>query len=116
MGTIIKPKDQIKDLGVLLSSNCKFTIQIDNVVSTANKLCGWILRTFKIRAPKLMVLLWKSLVLCKLDYCSQLWSPTAKGDIQKLEMVQRSFIRKFDEVRDLNYWAQLQKLNIYSLE
>ena len=63
-----------------------------------------------------MDLLWKSLVLCKLDYCSQLWSPTAKGDIQKLEMVQRSFIRKFDEVRDLNYWAQLQKLNLYSLE
>ena len=114
--TIITPKDQINDLGVLISSNCLFKNQIDNVVKTANKLCGWILRTFKTRAPKLMILLWKSLVLSKLDYCSQLWSPTNKGDIQKLEMVQRSFIRKIDDMRHLDYWAQLKKLHLYSLE
>ena len=63
-----------------------------------------------------MILLWKSLVLSKLDYCSQLWSPLAKGDIQKLEMVQRSFIRKIDGVRNLSYWDQLKKLKLYSLE
>ena len=114
--TSITPKDQINDLGVLISSSCLFKNQIDNVVKTANKLCGWILRTFKTRAPKLMILLWKSLVLSKLDYCSQLWSPTNKGDIQKLEMVQRSFIRKIDDIRHLDYWAQLKKLHLYSLE
>ena len=116
VNTMITPKDQINDLGVLISSNCLFKNQIDNVVKTANKLCGWILRTFKTRAPKLMILLWKSLVLSKLDYCSQLWSPTNKGDIQKLEMVQRSFIRKIDDMRHLDYWAQLKKLRLYSLE
>ena len=63
-----------------------------------------------------MILLWKSLVLSKLDYCSQLWSPTAKGDIQKLEMVQRSFIRKIDEIKNLSYWDQLKKVKLYSLE
>ena len=114
--TIITPKDHINDLGVLISSSCLFKKQIDNVVKTANKLCGWILRTFKTRAPKLMILLWKSLVLSRLDYCSQLWSPTNKGDIQKLEMVQRSFIRKIDDMRHLDYWAQLKKLRLYSLE
>ena len=112
----ITPKDQVNDLGVLISSNCLFKNHIDNVVKTANKLCGWILRTFKTRTPKLMVLLWKSLVLSKLDYCSQLWSPTGKGDIQKLEMVQRSFIRKIDEMKHLDYWSQLKKLHLYSLE
>ena len=114
--TAITPADQVNDLGVLISSNCLFKNQIDDVVKTANKLCAWILRTFKTRAPKLMILLWKSLVLSKLDYCSQLWSPTAKGDIQKLEMVQRSFIRKIDDVRNLDYWNQLETLKLYSLE
>ena len=116
INSAITPKDQINDLGVIISSNCLFKTQIDDVVKTASKLCAWILRTFKTRAPKLMVLLWKSLVLSKLDYCSQLWSPTGKGDIQKLEMVQRSFIRKIDEVRHLDYWTQLKKLHLYSLE
>ena len=114
--TVIAPKDQIKDLGVLISSNCLFKNQIDNVVKTASKLCGWILRTFKTRTPRLMILLWKSLVLSKLDYCSQLWSPIGKGDIQKLEMVQRSFIRKIDDMRHFDYWTQLKKLRLYSLE
>ena len=116
VNTVIIPKDQINDLGVQISSNCLFKNQIDDIVKTANKLCGWILRTFKTRAPKLMILLWKSLVLSKLDYCSQLWSPTAKGDIQKLEMVQRSFIRKIDDMRHLDYWTQLKELHLYSLE
>ena len=112
----ITPKDQVNDLGVLTSSNCQFKSHIENVVKSANKLCGWILRTFKTRAPKLMILLWKSLVLSKLDYCSQLWSPIVKGDIQKLEMVQRSFIRKIDGMGHLDYWTQLKKLQLYSLE
>ena len=97
--TPITPKDEINDLGVLISSNCLFKKQIDDVVENANKLCAWVLRAFKTRASKLMILLWKSLILSKLDYCSQLWSPTAKGDIQKLEMVQRSFIRKIEDVK-----------------
>ena len=59
VGSTITPKNQINDLGVLISSNCQFGNHIDNVVKTANKLCGWILRTFKTRTPKLMVLLWK---------------------------------------------------------
>ena len=108
--------DQINDLGVILSSYCLFKNQINEIVKTANKLCAWILQTFKTRAPKLMILLWKSLVLSKLDYCSQLWSPTVKGDIQKLEMIQRSFIRKIDDMRHLDYWTQLKKLHLYSLE
>ena len=78
--TVITPMDQINDLGVILSSNCLFKNQINEIVKTANKLCAWILRTFKTRTPKLMILLWKSLVLSKLDYCSQLWSPTVKGN------------------------------------
>ena len=30
----------------------------------------------------------------QLDYCSQLWCPLHTGDIQELEMVQRTFLQK----------------------
>ena len=31
-------------------------------------------------------------------------------------MIQRSFIRKIDDMRHLDYWTQLKKLHLYSLE
>ena len=63
-----------------------------------------------------MLTLWKSLVQCKLDYCSQLWNPSDKGDIQALEMVQRSFLRKLPGMSQLTYWQQLKHLHMYSQE
>ena len=63
-----------------------------------------------------MLTLWESLVQSRLEYCSQLWSPTQTGDIQAIEMVQRSFIRKISGCGHLNYWQQLKYLKLYSLE
>ena len=63
-----------------------------------------------------MLTLWKALILCHLDYCSQLWSPHKTGDIQVIEMLQKAFISKIAGLQDLNYWEQLQELKMYSLE
>ena len=30
--------------------------------------------------------IWKTLIVCPLDYCNQFWSPSKKGDIQSLEL------------------------------
>jgi len=115
-GSVIEEKEFVKDLGVIMSNNGGFTTHIDKVVQTTNSLVGWILRTFKTRDVQTMLTLWKTLCLSKLDYCSQLWSPTKKGDIQKIEMVQRSFLRKIEGMNLLTYWNQLRTLKLYSLE
>lgn len=115
-GTPIETKEHIKDLGVTLSSDGTFTRHIQSTITSANKQSSWILRTFSCRDALPMITLWKSLVQCKLDYCSQLWSPTKKGEIQALEMVQRSFIRKINGMRDLSYWEQLKKTGMFSQE
>ena len=99
-----------------MASDGTFKRQILNVVDSANKMCGWILRTFTTRAATPMLTLWRSMVLSRLDYCSQLWCPIQTGDIQALEKVQRSFIRKISGIQHLNYWDQLCKLKLYSLE
>ncbi len=115
-GTRIAENEHVRDLGVTISCDGTFKKHITNTIDSANNLCGWILRTFKTRQATPMLTLWKSMVLSKLDYCSQLWSPISKGDIQALESVQRSFIRKIEGVQHLGYWDQLKKLKLYSLQ
>ncbi|KAK3858814.1 hypothetical protein Pcinc_035023 [Petrolisthes cinctipes] len=61
-----------------------------------------------------MLTLWKTLIQPLLDYCSQLWSPHKRGDIQHLELVQRSFTRQIRGMRDLSYWDRLMELGLYS--
>ena len=51
-----------------------------------------------------------------LDYCCQLWSPAAAGLIQKIELVQVSYLRKIVGMSSLDYWEQLDRLNLYFLE
>ena len=75
-GSDIKEKQHLRDLGVEMSSDLTFNTHIANVVSAANQLVGWSLRTFKRRSKHLMLTLWKSLIQSKLDYTSQLWSPS----------------------------------------
>ena len=50
-------------------------------------LCGWILRTFENRSELLMLRLFKSIVLSRIDYASQLWSPYKKSYICALEKI-----------------------------
>ena len=77
---------------------------------------GLVLRTFRTRERQPMLDLWKQLILCDLDYCSQLWNSSKTGDIQALELLQRSFLCCINGMRGLNYWEQLGELKLYSLE
>ena len=77
---------------------------------------AWILRTFQSRHHIPMLTLWKTLVLCHLDYCSQLWSPSTVGNIQCMELLQKAFISRITGMAGLTYWDQLAHLKLYSLE
>ena len=116
-GSIIETESEVdKDLGVMMSSDGTFKLHISGVVKEARSQAAWVLRTFVTRERLPMLTLFKSLVQCKLDYCSQLWSPTSKGEITALEMVQRSFIRKIQGISSMPYWDQLKMLKLYSQE
>ena len=115
-GCMIQEKSRIKDLGVTMSNTGHFKEHIQLVTAEARKQCSWILRTFTTREPSLMLTLWKSLIQSRLEYCSQLWCPIKTGEIQNIEMVQRSFIRKISGCGQLNYWEQLRFLKLFSLE
>ena len=63
-----------------------------------------------------MVDLLKGIVQPKMDYCSQLWSPTDQSTVNKLESVQHHLIARIRDSRltGLNYWEKLQELRLYS--
>ena len=93
-GTEILMKAEVRDLGVWVENNAKFTKHITETVSKCRRFTGWILRTFETRDPMPMLVLYKSLVLPIAEYCCQLWNPSAIGDITKIEGIQRTFTSK----------------------
>lgn len=115
-GSVIMVKENVKDLGITLSNDASYAKHIEGVIQNGKSISGWVFRVFKTRQLLPMISLYKSMVRSKLEYCSQLWCPTKKGQIQSLEMVQRNFLRKIVCIRHLSYWEQLKKLNLYSLE
>ena len=63
--------------------NAKFNDHIEKVSKKIRQKVGWILRSFYTRSLNHMKQLWKSLVQCHIDYCSQLYMPCQNQGIQK---------------------------------
>ena len=89
IGSEIEEKAHVKDLGVKLSSDATFSGHISEKVASVKTKIGWVLRTFRTLEHQPMLALWKQLIICDLDYCSQLWNPSKTGDIPVLELLQR---------------------------
>jgi hypothetical protein len=115
-GEPIVTKEHVKDLGVYMSQDGTFKYHIRNVVVESRKMSNWVLRTFQSREATPMVTLFTSIVRPKLEYGCQIWSPIKKKEIVDLEMIQRSFIKRIESIKQLTYPEQLKKLKLYSLE
>ena len=112
----IQVRQEVKDLGIIMQDTARFESHIRATAETSSRVAGWILRVFSTRAEKPMMVLFKSLVLSRVEYCSALWAPRALGLIRELETVQRAFTKKIGGLQDMSYHQRLEKLNLYSLE
>ena len=115
-GNVIEEKKHLRDLGVEMSNDCTFSAHIENTIAAGNKLAGWALRSFSRRSKQVMLIIWKTMVQPKLDYCSVLWSPSDQASIVRLESVSRHFTAQVAGMEELDYWERLASLNIYSQE
>ena len=113
---IINPTNHVLDLGIFMSGDCSFEFHIKNVCKKCTNLSGWILRTFSTRDITTMLTLFKSLVLSRLDYASQLWSPHLVKHIDQLEKIQRSFTKHITGMQGLDYSDRLVFLKLHSLQ
>ena len=111
---IIEVKENLRDLGIIMSDNASFKKHIQKVCSSVTQKSSWILRTFQNRETPFMKFMWKTLVQGHIDYCSQLYMPNQASEMMLIENLQKSFTKKIPEVRNHNYWQRLVHLKMYS--
>ena len=112
---IICHSTHVLDLGVSMSSDCTFDLHISNLYTRCSNLSGCILRTFTMRDPHVMLILFKkSLVVSGVDYASPLWSPYWLEHVYLIEKVQRAFTNHITGMCYLSYSKRLELLKLYS--
>ena len=112
---IIDYSRHVLDLGIYVSNDSTFEFHFTNRNNNKKHLTGWILRTFSSRGKLTMLTLFKALVMSRLDYGSQLWSPYLTKHINIIEKTQRSFTRYISGMQGLSYPERLTVLKLYSL-
>ena len=115
-GQILEPLNDVIDLGVNISANLQWKNQIGEMVNKSRQSLAWVLSIIYDRSKNAMMLLYKSFVRSKLEYCCPLWHTNKLCDIQLAESVQRSFTARISGMEQLNYWERLERLKIQSLQ
>merc|ERR1712025_16525 len=115
-GKEIKSKKTVKDLGVWTGEDASFEEHIEYLVQSSKVRTGMLLTKFNTREPDLMIKMFNSYVRSKLEYCSLVWNPWKKEEIDKIERVQKNFTSKIEGMEKLNYHQRLKILRMYSME
>lgn len=85
--------EQIRDLGVLFSSDLSFVSHINQITNKAKSLLGFIKRnTRDFHDPYTLKSLYTSLVRSVLEYASVLWTPYYEVHSSKIESIQKQFL------------------------
>jgi len=85
--------DQIKNLGILIDEKLSSRDHINDKINKAFSMLGIFKRNFKHLTIQSFTMLYKNMVRSHLDYCSSVWSPYMKKDIEALEKVQKELPR-----------------------
>ena len=82
---------EIKDLGILFDSNLSFSAHISCIIARAKQRLFLLYKSFLTKDTILLVKAFTVYVRPLLEYCSQVWSPHTKRDVDRIESVQRVF-------------------------
>ena len=82
--------DGAKYLDVRLSKDLSWNTHVNNITSTAYKTLGFVKRNINTTNQSVRELAYKTLVRQQLEYASNVWSPSTKVKIDKIEMTQKT--------------------------
>ena len=91
--TDIEDTSNAKYLGININNKLSWNKQIDNICKKGNNTINFIHRNFKECSPSVKDRLYKAYVRPTLEYCSSVWDPHTKTNIDRLEQVQRRAAR-----------------------
>ena len=116
-GSALERVDSYKYLGVLLTGDLSWSLQVETVCQKARRILGLLYRRFYGRASQdSLKQLYLSLVRPHLEYACQVWDPHLSRDKNALEKVQ-SFACKLATSRwDSTYEELLSLLELKALQ
>ena len=82
-----------KYLGITFTNDMRWNQHIDNITAKANKTLHFLQRNVHISCPRLKTTAYQTFVRRTLEYATMVWDPHTKGNIHKIEMVQRRAAR-----------------------
>lgn len=92
-GMGLKTAEVIRDLGVLFDKKLTFIPHIDNIVTRASRVLGFVIRNGKFfKKPKTKIILYNVLVRSKLEYASVVWRPHYAVHMIRIERIQKRFL------------------------
>lgn len=84
--SVLEEVNEFRDLGITTYRHLSWNLHIDKVVAKANRMLGLIKRTCRDSDDrKTLRTLYRALVRSHLEYCSLIWSPYTKKNVEKLE-------------------------------
>lgn len=122
--TILERVDSIRDLGVIVDKKLTFNNHIDEIVNSTLKTLGFIIRSTKeFKNIDSIITLYNSLIKSKLLYAALVWFPSYNIHVDRLEYVQRRFLKYLCFMQDGAYPPRgfdhvllLQRFNFLSLK
>ena len=116
-GQSLERVTSFKYLGILLTSDLKWSCHIESICSKARKILGLIYRRFCEHAePSALLQLYMSLVRPHLEYGCHIWDPHLQKDKVMLENVQKFGLRICARQWDLGYNELLSNFHAPTLQ
>ena len=112
--TVLEEVKEFKDLGILTDCSLSWNSHTDMITAKANRMLGLIKRTCKdLKDTATLKTLFCSLVRSNLEYCSVVWSPFTKRNIDNIDKHRANkFILKSNDQYDI----RLRELKLLTLE
>jgi hypothetical protein len=93
-GHLLENVNKICDLGMILDTKLNFISHIDSIINKDSRMLGYIKRIGKdFTDPYTLRTLYNTFVRSNLDYAGVIWSPYYGVHIDRIEAVQRKFVR-----------------------
>jgi hypothetical protein len=107
---------EVRDLDVPVDHKLMFNQHVANIIHEARVCARLIIRGFCPKDSSVLIKAFVMYVRPMLEYCSSIWSPFTKANVNKLEAVQQNFTKYVAGLSDCGYCDRLFNLHLVLVE